>query len=265
MFFRIYILLRIPAGEEAVVYLEKAGVSGIMRFSIKRILFIVLLLAAVFTGAALLGDAVSVFGLQGSLKGRLVALDAGHGGADGGAEGKSGVKEVELNLALAKKLREELIARGAGVVLTREGMDALGDTKLEDMARRRDIVKDSGADCLVSIHMNKFFDTQVCGPQVFYMAGSEAGKRLAECIQARLNEAAPQQKKRIALTGDYYLLKSVEATAVIVECGFLSNPQEENLLQSSSYQTKLAKAIAGGISDFVSGEAERIPPDGSEE
>ena len=246
--------------------MKKAGASGFIRFSIKRVLFILLLLAAVILGASLLNDAISVFGLSGSLKGRLVALDAGHGGVDGGAVGNSGVTEAELNLTLTMKLREALIARGAGVTLTREDGDALGDTKTGDMAKRRDIVQGSGADYLVSIHMNKFFDTQVCGPQVFYMSGSEEGKRLAECIQARLNEAAPQEKKRTALTGDYYMLRSVDATAVIVECGFLSNEQEESLLRSGSYQSKLVKAIADGVTDYVSsGAGEGTSPDGSEE
>jgi len=246
--------------------LKDVGVSGLLHFSIKRVLFVTLLLAAVLLGASLLNEAISVFGPNGSLKGRLVALDAGHGGADGGAAGKSGVSEDELNLSLTKKIRDLLIARGAGVVLTREGADALGNTKAEDMAKRRDIVQGSGADFLVSVHMNKFFDTQVCGPQVFYMSGSEEGKRLAECIQANLNEASPQEKKRVALTGDYYLLRNVDATAVIVECGFLSNEQEESLLRSASYQTKLARAIANGVADYVSGGVGEGPvPDGSEE
>ena len=246
--------------------MEKAGNYGLARFTIKRVVFIVLLLAAVLAGASVINDAVSVFGVQGSLKGMLVALDAGHGGFDGGAEGASGIHEDELNLAVTKMLREELIARGAGVVLTREGEDALANTKNEDMMRRRDVIQESGADIMVSVHMNKFFDTDVCGPQVFFMSGSENGKYLAERIQEYLNEAAPQSKKRYALTGDYYMLRSVDATAVIVECGFLSNAAEENLLQSESYQRKLAKAIANGITDYISSDSEqKIPPNGSQE
>ncbi|MFZ5974429.1 MAG: N-acetylmuramoyl-L-alanine amidase [Bacillota bacterium] len=249
-----------------MVVLKETGKFELTRFTIKKIAFIILLLAAVIAGASVINDAASVFGVQGSLKGMLIALDAGHGGFDGGAVGASGVSEDEINLAVVKKLREELIARGAGVVLTRENEDALAGTKSEDMAMRRDVVKESGADILVSIHMNKFFDTNVCGPQVFYMSGSEGGKALAEGIQGYLNEAAPQSKKRCALTGDYFMLRTVDATAVIIECGFLSNAAEENLLKSDGYQQKLATAIANGIADYVSRYSEqKIPPNGSQE
>lgn len=246
--------------------MRKAGTYLVAAFTVKKIVFVILLLTAVLTVAWLFKETVPVFNAEGSLNGVLISLDAGHGGFDGGAQGASGVHEDELNLAVTKVLRDELIARGAGVVLTREDGDALADTKYDDMAKRRDIVKQSGADILVSIHMNKFFETQVCGPQVFYMSASDNGKRLAEYIQERLNEIAPQSKKRTALTGDYFMLRSVDATAVIVECGFLSNAAEENLLRTEEYRKKLAGAIADGISSYVSSDSDqKIPPNGSQE
>ncbi len=181
----------------------------------------------------------------------VVAIDAGHGQPDGGAVGITGVKESPINLKVAKLLREELIANGAIVIMIREGEEALSETKSQDFVLRSQKVNDSGADLVISIHMNKFPSQNVCGPQVFYSLGSSNGESLAKCIQERMNKATTECKDRVALDGDYYMLRSVEGTAVIVECGFLSNAVEEELLCNAGYQRKLAVAIAEGVVDYV--------------
>ena len=139
-------------------------------------------------------------------------------------------------------------------------MDALGDTKLEDMAEAPGHREGQRRGLPGEHPHEQVFDTQVCGPQVFYMAGSEAGKRLAECIQARLN--GRRRSGSASRSDGYYLLKSVEATAVIVECG-LSNPQEENFCKIRAIRRNSPR-LSRAASPFVSGEAEGSP-DGSEE
>jgi len=217
----------------------------------RRLVPVFVMVAALIAGLLFAGGTVPAFGVKGSLVGVMIVLDPGHGGFDGGAVSADGAREDRINLAVANYLREELIGRGAGVALTRENDDALADNKRDDMLMRRDIVKNSGAHLMISIHMNKFPDKGTRGPQVFYMQGSEGGKRLAESIQARLNKASPQERKRVALTGDYFMLRTSDATAVIVECGFMSNKAEAELLQSESYQKKLAAAIAAGVADYI--------------
>ena len=182
-----------------------------------------------------------------------VVIDAGHGGFDGGAVGKTtGVREDGLNLAVAKKLQELLEKNGYAVVMTRGDGEAVGDTKHEDMARRREIIEAANADIVVSVHMNKFPSASVSGPQVFFHKDSAEGEKLATLIQDALNAALEPPKPRVQHPETYYILKSGDCPAVIVECGFLSNAREEALLQDDGYQQKCAKAIYRGVDAYLS-------------
>ena len=181
-----------------------------------------------------------------------VVIDAGHGGFDGGASGgKTGVHEDGLNLAVAKKLQALFEKNGYTVVMTRENAEAIGDTKDEDMALRRRIIADANADIVISIHMNKFSDTSVCGPQVFFYEDSAEGETLAKRIQQALNTALDPPKDRVEHPEDYFILCSGDSPAVIVECGFLSNEREEALLQDEEYQMDCAKAIYQGADVYI--------------
>ena len=183
----------------------------------------------------------------------IVVIDAGHGGFDGGAKGSiTGVNEDGLNLAVAKKLKSLFEKNGYTVVMTRETDEAIGDTKDEDMARRREIIADTNADIVISIHMNKFSDGSVCGPQVFFYESSVEGEKLAKLIQQELNTALEPPKDRIEHPEDYFILCSGDSPAVIVECGFLSNEREEALLQDDEYQMNCAKAIYLGADLYMS-------------
>lgn len=123
------------------------------------------------------------------------------------------------------------------------------------MRRRREIIATSGQRLTVSIHQNSYTaDANVSGPQVFYAPHSERGQQLAEQIQAALNRALAPETARIAAEGNYYIVKSGSAPSVIVECGFLSNPAEEQLLIRSQYQVKIARAIAEGIAAYCETE-----------
>lgn len=182
-----------------------------------------------------------------------VILDAGHGGFDAGASGTdTGVRESDLNLQVALYVREALESAGVRVLMTRTTAVALGDTKAADMARRRQLLETEGADAAVSIHMNKFSDRRVRGPMVYYQAGAAEGRALAQCVIDSLTEAL-DLRERLANPGNNFVTRIPACPAVLVECGFLSHPEEEALLQQEAYQRRLAEAVARGVTAFLAG------------
>ena len=190
---------------------------------------------------------------QGPLDGLVIAVDAGHGGYDGGAVGRvSGVPEKGLNLDVAQRLDRLLTGLGAQVVMTRTDDYALCDEhppirkKLQDMQRRARLITDCGADVVLSIHMNEYAGRAQSGPQVFYREDCPAGRLLAGAVQESMNEALSPKKDRTALSGDYYIL-TLGVPSVLVECGFLSNREEEKLLLTADYRQKVAAAVAQGV------------------
>ncbi len=180
-----------------------------------------------------------------------VVVDAGHGGADGGAVGsKSGVVEAGLNLTVARLVQAGLEEAGVEVRLTREGEEALAEGKQADMQARKAIMNQPEVDLVVSIHMNKFTDPSVKGPMAFYMEGSEEGQKLAEMVIEAVCEAigSPQRK---ANPGDYFIIRESPAPSVLVECGFLSNSEDEALLQQPAHQRKLAEGVIKGVLTYL--------------
>lgn len=152
---------------------------------------------------------------------------------------------------MVEKLTEYLEQGGAEVILTRDSDAALGKGKKADMAERKKIANETGADILVSIHQNAFPSAKAKGAQVFYHKSSEKGKVLAECVQESLRSRVDGSNMRQAKENkDYYILRTTGIPAVIVECGFLSNAEEERLLNDADYQEKLAWAIYCGILDY---------------
>jgi N-acetylmuramoyl-L-alanine amidase len=185
----------------------------------------------------------------------FVILDYGHGGADSGAIGvDTGVLESDLNLAVGERTARALEDRGCFVLRTRTSADALGETKRDDMARRGAILCTDGADCTVSIHMNKFADRRVKGPMCYFQAGAEDGKRLAQCVTDALCGALGRNA-RLANPGNNYVTRLPSVPSVLVECGFLSNPEDERDLQEPGFQQRLADAIADGVLAYLSGNA----------
>ena len=188
--------------------------------------------------------------------GITVVIDAGHGGADGGSVGVStGITESELNLTYAKILTKYLEDFGINVVNTRTDMNGLYDTmtddyKLVDMKKRADILNDSGAQVLVSIHMNKYTSQSENGAQVFFEQNNQDSEQLATSIKNMLC-ANFDNARELVLEGDYYILNETEPIGVIVECGFLSNPEEEQNLQKEEYQKKLCYSIFSGIISYL--------------
>ncbi|MDD3919705.1 MAG: N-acetylmuramoyl-L-alanine amidase [Eubacteriales bacterium] len=177
-----------------------------------------------------------------------ILIDPGHGGADVGATGANGSVEADMNLAVAQKLKLELESRGIPVTLTRETPDALGDSKEADMKKRGKLIQTSTAAAFVSIHMNSYpEDPAVSGPQVFYDKSSVIGKDFANAMQPYLNKATGGTRKPNSL--GLFVLQAAEGVmpGVLVECGFLTNPTEEQKLLDEDYQNTLAVAIADGI------------------
>jgi N-acetylmuramoyl-L-alanine amidase len=181
-----------------------------------------------------------------------VVIDAGHGGLDGGAVGRvTKVREDGLNLIVATKLKKLFEKNGVTVIMTRQDEEALGASKDADMAKRREIIEKSGADIVISIHMNKFSDSSVSGPMVFYHEDSSEGKTLAELIQNELNTRLEPPRPRTFRPETYFVLRSGDCPCVLVECGFLSNEREERLLQTDEYQEACAKAIYAGTRSYL--------------
>lgn len=193
------------------------------------------------------------------LSGLTVALDPGHGGYDGGARAvESGLWEKAITLQMALSIEEELTAQGAQVVLTRrediclaEGDTATRARKRQDLQRRMDIADEAGADVFLSIHMNEYRSRREQGPQVFWQRGGQAGQLLAQTLQSALIRELNPPRQRQALAGDYYVLRGPLPSA-LVECGFISNAQEEKLLLSSEYQHRFGQALAAGLCDYLS-------------
>lgn len=183
----------------------------------------------------------------------------GHGKPDEGAQSSRGTTEAETNLKIALKLQNLLEQSGATVLLTRSDENAIYDLdsktlkqkKISDIHNRVKIGNESSADIFVSIHLNKIPQQQYDGWQTFYNENSESGRKLAVSIQNKLNEAIQKENNRIAKTIDnVYIIKHVEIPITIVECGFLSNPEEEKNLLEDEYQNKLAWGIYNGIIEY---------------
>lgn len=192
-----------------------------------------------------------------------VIVDAGHGMPDGGAVGVNGTVEQEINLAIAKKLQEVLEGRGMNVVMTRSDENGLSDNiksiremKREDMNKRLEIMKSSGADLFISIHMNFFTGPSVNGLRVFYAANHEEIKPLAEQIQDKMSEVTGAKTTAVK-TADQslFLMKNPPLPSILAECGFLSNAEEEKKLNDEDYQSRLAWAIADAVCEYY-GEGE---------
>ena len=176
-----------------------------------------------------------------------------------GAESSSGTTEAEINLKIALKLQNLLEQTGSTVILTRSDENAIYDLdsktlkqkKVSDIKNRVKIGNQSSADIFVSIHLNKIPQQQYYGWQCIFNSKNDNSKMLAEQLQENLNDSMQKENKRVAMKLDtVYIMKNVEVPISIVECGFLSNPEEEKQLQEDEYQNRLAWGIYNGITDY---------------
>lgn len=193
------------------------------------------------------------------VSGKTIVLDAGHGIPDEGAQSSNGTTEAQTNLKITLKVQNLLEQSGCTVILTRSDENAIYDIdsktlkqkKISDIHNRVKIGNESSADVFVSIHLNKIPQQQYSGWQTFYKSSDENSTKLAKCIQSSLNESIQKENNRAAMKLDtVYIMKKVEIPISIVECGFLSNPEEEKNLLNDEYQNKLAWGIYTGIIDY---------------
>ncbi|KEQ22347.1 N-acetylmuramoyl-L-alanine amidase CwlD [Paenibacillus tyrfis] len=197
------------------------------------------------------------------LSGKIIALDAGHGGPDGGARSKDGLEEKDVNLAIALHLRDYLQQSGALVVMTREDDRDLASPetkgyskrKTEDLLKRAEFVSKQKSNLFVSIHLNSIPSPRWSGAQTFFYPNHADNSTLATLIQEEIKRNL-KNTDRVAKQADkeIYLLKAMTIPSALVEVGFLSNPGEAQLLRDPAYQKKIATSIYQGILRYYSGE-----------
>lgn len=228
--------------------------------SINRVIGFVIVGLVLLAAVIETGRSVYIWSQQAAKQPRYtIVIDPGHGGNDPGKIGINDVPEKDVNLAISLELKEILEQNDCRVVMTRQKDEALyqaGDTnkKVADLRARCQMINDSGADAVISIHQNSFTAESSRGAQVFYRASSQEGKKLADILQTQLVSGLDPDNRRVAkANSDYFMLKNTTATMVIVECGFLSNSKEAELLTQASYQRRVAWAVALGVLQYVSG------------
>ena len=215
----------------------------------------ILFLGGVYAGRAEQEYAAYVMGNAGNLP--VVVIDAGHGGKDPGKVGINEALEKDINLAIAKRLKSLLEQNDVLVVMTREedkdlASEQSSNRKNEDLRARVKLLEEVQPALMVSIHQNSYPEADVDGAQVFYYSGSEEGKQLGIMVQEHLKKELQDGNHRVAKANkDYYLLKKSVCPAIIVECGFLSNPQEASLLATEEYQDKIVAGIANGVDKYL--------------
>ena len=223
-------------------------------------LLLALAIAIVITGVSAYTDSNAyIEALQSENEKRLVIIDAGHGGEDPGAIGVNGVYEKDLNLEISRILGEILTEKGFAVFYTRTE-DALlytdaenikGLRKISDLKNRCKIAAEFPNAIFVSIHMNSYSSSQYSGLQVYYTDGSESSAALAGAIQSSVKGALQPNNNRSIRSGKgIYILDNIVNTGVLVECGFLTNPEECEKLSEKEYQKQLCSSIVSGIINY---------------
>jgi N-acetylmuramoyl-L-alanine amidase len=199
------------------------------------------------------------------LSGKVIVLDAGHGYPDGGAE-SGDIQEKDIALYITQYLRDYLQESGALVIMTREsdtdladpGQKGLSARKTIDLKKRANIVNNSGADLFISVHLNAIPSPRWRGAQSFYNPKSDENEKLASFLQDSFRAQLGNTNRSAKSLNSVYLLNVAKIPSALVEVGFLSNPDESNLLQSTSYQKKIAGSIYNGISRYYTNE--KTPP-----
>jgi N-acetylmuramoyl-L-alanine amidase len=197
------------------------------------------------------------------LSGKIILLDAGHGGPDGGA-GTGKTLEKDIALQITKNVRDYLQEQGALVIMTREKDEDLADPdtrgysrrKVEDLKKRLKMINKTDIDLFVSIHLNAIPSSQWSGAQTFYAPQHKENARAAKFIQEELRRNLENTERRAKPINQVYILKNAKKPGVLVEVGFLSNPREKELLKKGSYQEKVAASINHGILRYFTNEKE---------
>lgn len=227
--------------------------KGNIILSVITLCFTVIFLLSVFLETP---SPVSTFGTPVSEK--VIVIDPGHGGADPGAS-VNGVSEKDINLKIALFLKTFIEEHGGTVVMTRTEDKTTADPdrptnisqKKSDLTERKNLPEKVKADAFVSIHINKFPEDKYRGAQVFCAPKSEESQKLGEIVQASLiKNADPNNTRQLKTGNSIFILKDAVIPSILVECGFISNPDEAKLLQNESYQQKIAWSIFMGLTEY---------------
>lgn len=189
---------------------------------------------------------------------KCIVIDAGHGGIDGGATSYTGVLESKLNLDIALRLRDLMHLLGIPTVMTRQDEDSIhtegesiASKKVSDLKNRVRIINETENAVLISIHQNYFNEQRYSGAQVFY-ASTNGSKELAKLMQISFVKALnPSSNRKAKLASGIYLMKNIRCPGVLIECGFISNPVEEQKLLTPAYQKKICCAIVSTVSSYL--------------
>lgn len=234
-----------------------------MRRSVKYVLWLsgaAALILFIISQSSMLDQSESAIGLP--LTGQIIYIDPGHGGRDGGASSQDGIQEKEVALEISLYLRDLLQQSGAFVQMTRETDKELsseeahrqGRRKAEDLRNRVEMINESEANMMISIHLNSIGSSRWRGAQTFFHPKMDENRRLALFVQDELIRNLENTNRQAKRNQDIYMLKATEVPGVLVEVGFLSNPQEAALLATPEYQKKVAFSIYEGILRYYSEE-----------
>ncbi|MDG5788077.1 N-acetylmuramoyl-L-alanine amidase CwlD [Evansella sp. AB-P1] len=193
------------------------------------------------------------------LSGKVIVIDPGHGGIDGGASSKTGTLEKDVTLQISFLLRDYLQQAGALVLMTREGdYDLASDStqrvrsrKVEDLRKRVSLINESNSDLFVSIHLNSIPSPKWRGAQTFYNRTIEGNENVAKHIQGELRRNLENTNREAKSINSVYVLQQANIPGALVEVGFLSNPSEAELLDTKDYQQKVAASIYEGILRYM--------------
>jgi N-acetylmuramoyl-L-alanine amidase len=224
-------------------------------------MYVLSLLALVAVAVHGLTDSVTVLGESASP--RVIILDAGHGGPDGGSSAADGTRESDLNLEIVLRLEDLLSLLGQPTLLVRETDTDLSDAsaatiaqkKVSDIRNRVSLANATEDGLLVSIHQNTYSEEKYSGAQVFYSPTGDS-QALAEALQSSLQAHVDPENHRKAkeISQNVYLMRHITIPGVLVECGFLSNPQEAAKLKTDDYQKQLAVALGVSLVNYLSAE-----------
>ncbi len=238
-----------------------------LSFTLKRMLAVASFMALGILTVAIAG----IFGSKASVSSArvteekpLIIIDAGHGGEDGGTQSSSGILEKDINLNISLKLNYILVSLGYKTILIRDedkmiygdGCSTQREKKVSDIKNRMAVIEENPNSIFLSIHQNYYSQSKYKGAQVFYSPNNEKSMLIAESVQKSIVKFLQNDNERkIKKSGkEIYLLYHAKSPAVMVECGFMSNPGEALLLNDESYQKKMALAIAAGVTQYIKGE-----------
>lgn len=193
----------------------------------------------------------------------VIVVDPGHGGEDPGKVGINDVLEKDLNLQIAKKVKKLLEEAGIKIVMTRTN-DKVPDAKKEDLNQRVQLINETKPTLALCIHQNSYPDAKIKGAQVFYHTITPEAEDVASIVQEQLRTVDPTNTRQIKENDTYFMLKNTQVPTIIVECGFLTNPDEAAKLTQEDYQDKLAQAICEGVVKWLNGDGEGEAESGQE-